>query len=233
MLRVRIEEAGYSERPVVLKDVGFSVGAGELVGLIGPNGAGKSTAIKSLLGVVKHVKGDIDIKEYAYIPERPLFYDRLTLWEHIEFLAATIEAADAGLFQRAENLMKVFNLSDVRYHYPESFSKGMQQKVMLILAFLRQPGLYILDEPFIGLDPRATKDLLNFLQNEKERGAGILMSTHVLDTAEKICDRFLLIHGGRLIATGTLPEIREESGLPEGSLLDCFDVLTSEDEQNG
>jgi len=232
LLKVKIEEAGYSESSAVLRNVGFSVGAGELVGLIGPNGAGKSTAIKSLLGVMKHVKGDIEMKEYAYIPERPLFYDRLTLWEHIEFLAATIGADDAEFTQRAENLMKVFKLSDVRYHYPESFSKGMQQKVMLILAFLRKPNLYILDEPFIGLDPRATKDLLSYLHNEKEHGAGILMSTHVLDTAEKICDRFLLIHGGRLIAMGTLTEIREASSLPDGSLLDCFDVLTSGDEQN-
>ncbi|WP_240035312.1 ABC transporter ATP-binding protein [Neobacillus notoginsengisoli] len=227
MLSVRIKEAGYAEREAVLRDVEFSVGAGELVGLIGPNGAGKSTAIKSLLRVVKHVKGEIEIGEYAYIPERPLFYDRLTLWEHIEFLATTIGTQEADFAKKAESLLDLFKLSDVRFHYPESFSKGMQQKVMLILAFLRQPGLYILDEPFIGLDPRATKDLLNFIQQEKGRGAGILMSTHVLDTAEKICDRFLLIDCGRFIATGTLQDIRETSGLADGSLLDCFDVLTS------
>ncbi|MNN75558.1 ABC-type transporter ATP-binding protein EcsA [compost metagenome] len=95
-----------------------------------------------------------------------------------------------------------------------------------MLGFLVQPDVYIVDEPFIGLDPRATKDFLRLLEAERQRGAGVLMSTHVLDTAEKICDSFVLISGGRMTATGTLEEIRDSADLPEGSLFDCFDELT-------
>ncbi|MBM7587716.1 ABC-2 type transport system ATP-binding protein [Bacillus pakistanensis] len=225
-LTLDIKEAGYSIDEPVLKDIQFSVGPGELVGLIGPNGAGKSTTIKSILGVVNQVRGDIQVNEYAYIPERPIFYDGLTLWEHIDFLLSTLQTDEDSFTQRAKRLLDLFQLSRVTHDFPESFSKGMQQKVMLILALLKKPDLHIIDEPFMGLDPRAIKDLLQMIDNEKERGAGILMSTHALDTAEKICDRFLLISKGRLVAQGTLGDLRRESGLNQGSLLDCFDVLT-------
>jgi ABC-2 type transport system ATP-binding protein len=225
-LSLDIKEAGYSIDEPILKDIQFSVGPGELVGLIGPNGAGKSTTIKSILGVVNHINGDIQVNEYAYIPERPIFYEGLTLWEHIEFLLSTLQTDEDSFIKRTKELLDLFKLSRVTHDFPESFSKGMQQKVMLILALLKKPDLHIIDEPFMGLDPRAIKDLLQMIDNEKERGAGILMSTHALDTAEKICDRFLLISNGLLISQGTLEDLRKESGLKQGSLLDCFDVLT-------
>lgn len=226
LLSVNIDEAGYSPDSTVLKNIHFSVDSGELVGLIGPNGAGKSSTIKSILGIMKNVKGDCQASNYAYIPERPILYEKLTLWEHIEFLLTTMGTDERLYMDLANALLERFQLSQFIHRYPESFSKGMQQKVMLVLAFLRQPDLYIVDEPFMGLDPRAMKRLLQSLQSEKERGAGILMSTHILDTAEKICDRFILISNGRLIVQGTLDEIRERSGIRGGSLLDCFDVLT-------
>lgn len=109
-------------------------------------------------------------------------------------------------------------MEEAAYRYPESFSKGMQQKAMILLAFLQRSSVYIIDEPFIGLDPKVTKTLLELIQREKDRGAAILMSTHVLDTAEKICDRFLLLSNGTLIAQGTLADIRRRSQLPNGSL---------------
>ncbi|PWA09783.1 ABC transporter ATP-binding protein [Pueribacillus theae] len=226
LLSVDIKKAGYSNDSPVLKDIQFSVDSGELVGLIGPNGAGKSSTIKSILGIMNNVKGNIHVKEYAYIPERPIFYDRLTMWEHIEFLFSTLDRDEEQFNLKAEELIDLFQLGDVVHHFPEKFSKGMQQKVMLILAFLKQPALYIIDEPFMGLDPKAIKKLLQLIEKEKDRGAGILMSTHVLDTAEKICDRFVLISNGKLIIQGTLDEIRSKSGLKQGSLFDCFDLLT-------
>jgi ABC-2 type transport system ATP-binding protein len=229
LLSVNIDEAGYDADVHVLKDIHFAVNPGELVGLIGPNGAGKSTTIKSILGIVKNVKGNCTLTNYAYIPERPLLYERMTLWEYIEFLFCTLDRDEKPYMDRAHLLLDRFQLAQVIHEYPESFSKGMQQKVMLVLAFLKQEKLYIVDEPFMGLDPRAVKRLLQSLQQEKENGAGILMSTHVLDTAEKICDRFVLISQGRLIFQGTLAEIRERSDLEEGSLLDCFDVLTEDE----
>lgn len=228
-LSVSIQEAGYSHESTVLKDIHFSVQPGELVGLIGPNGAGKSTTIKSILGIISHIKGEVHVDDYAYIPERPIFYDQLTLWEHIDFLLSTQNIEEQPFLQKAHELLETFRLTDVVHQYPDRFSKGMQQKAMLVLAFLKQAKLYIIDEPFMGLDPKAVKKLLLKLQEEKEAGAGILMSTHVLDTAEKICDRFVMISGGKLLVQGTLEDIRGKSGLKDGSLLDCFDTLTGEE----
>ncbi|WP_037581914.1 ABC transporter ATP-binding protein [Sporolactobacillus terrae] len=229
LLSVNIQEAGYSRQVPTLKNLRFSVSPGELVGLIGPNGAGKSTTVKSIMGIIHHFKGDIDVNEYAYIPERPIFYAQLTLWEHIDFLFSTLATTDeTAFFQKAHELLDLFNLSAAAHSYPERFSKGMQQKMMLVLAFLKQAKLYLVDEPFMGLDPKAVKKLLLKLEEEKEAGAGILMSTHVLDTAEKICDRFILISGGKLIVQGTLNDIRKLSHLKNGSLLDCFDTLTED-----
>ncbi|MEC2074865.1 ABC transporter ATP-binding protein [Metabacillus fastidiosus] len=232
-LTAHIQEAGYSEDSVILKDIQFAISRGELVGLIGPNSAGKSTTIKAILGILNYMKGEIEAREYSYIPERPIFYERITLWEHIDFLLSTLETNKKEFYERANGLLKTFQLSHVIHHFPESFSKGMQQKVMLILALLKKPDVYIIDEPFIGLDPRAVKELLQMLHKEKENGAGILMSTHVLDTAEKICDRFILISNGKLISSGTMDDIRKDSGLLNGSLFDCFDVLTAGENNDG
>ncbi len=226
-LEVNLEEGGYTQGEPVLKDIHFSVGSGELVGLIGPNGAGKSSTIKAILGILKNVKGNVQVNTYSYIPERPIFYEGLTLWEHIEFLLSTLDDRDeTAFFKHAHELIDLFHLSRVIHHYPETFSKGMQQKLMLILAFLKKPDLYIIDEPFMGLDPTGIKKLLDLLEEEKKRGAGILMSTHVLDSAEKYCDRFLLILDGKVLIQGTLTEIQKESRMEGQSLFDCFDQLT-------
>jgi ABC-2 type transport system ATP-binding protein len=226
LLEVNIEEAGYAPDSIVLKNIHFSIESGELIGLIGPNGAGKSSTIKSILGILKTVKGTVNVSDYSYIPERPIFYEGLTVWEHIDFLFSTLDADEKRFFLKANELLELFNLSHGVHHYPETFSKGMQQKVMLILAFLKEPHLYIIDEPFMGLDPKAIKKLLVLINQEKDRGAGILLSTHALDSAEKICDRFVLLSEGQLLVQGTLDEIRQKSGLHESSLLDCFDLLT-------
>ncbi|MFC3750365.1 ABC transporter ATP-binding protein [Paenibacillus sp. GCM10012306] len=229
VLDVEIEEAGYEAGDPRIFDISFQVRRGQLLGLIGPNGAGKSTTIKTLLGLLKHAKSKVAIgganNSYAYVPEQPVFYEDLTLWEHLD-LAAAAYGLDYGQFQEtAERLLKQFSMEHVRNDLPAGFSKGMKQKMMLMLGFLVQPDIYIVDEPFIGLDPRATKDFLRLLEAERVRGAGVLMSTHVLDTAEKICDDFVLISGGKMAATGTLEDIRAQAGLPEASLFDCFDEL--------
>lgn len=226
LLSVNIEQAGYSGESEVLRDIQFYIKSGELVGLIGPNGAGKSTTIKSIIGILTNFKGSVNVSNYSYVPERPILYERTTLWEHIDFLQAILQANEKDYKKRAKDLLELFQLTDVIHHYPENFSKGMQQKVMLILAFLRQPDLYIIDEPFMGLDPKAVRTLLNLLEIEKKNGSGILMSTHVLDTAEKQCDRFILLSKGRLLIQGSLLDIQQKSKIIEGSLFDCFDRLT-------
>lgn len=228
MLKVAIEEAGYAKNSQTITDLSFSVKSGELIGLLGSNGAGKSTTIKTILGLMKEWKGSVTFEgntRYAYIPERPVFYDSLTLWEHLELAAAAASFQDGEWEERAKELIRYFKLSQVEHHLPSSFSKGMKQKVMLITAFMLKADVYIIDEPFLGLDPRATKDFLKLIEKERARGAGVLMSTHVLDTAERICDRFVLISGGMMAAEGTLNEWRERIGLGTASLLDCVDRL--------
>jgi len=229
-LVVDIRAAGYEEKRPIIRDVRFRVQAGQTVGLIGPNGAGKSTTIKSILGLLKHREGTVSfggpVGRYAYVPEHPVVYEYLTLWEHLRLAAATFSMTEDRFADRAEQLLERFRLSEVRHELPVKFSKGMQQKLMLVIGFILEPDIYIVDEPFIGLDPRATKDLLDFLEAERARGAGILMSTHVLDTAEKICDSFVLINGGSVVAEGALPEVRQAAGDPQASLFECFLALT-------
>jgi ABC-2 type transport system ATP-binding protein len=161
LMDVFIESAGYNEDGSTIVDIRFSLEEGELVGLIGPNGAGKSTTIKSILGLLSNIKGEIRFKNgrrnCAYVPEHPVWYEELTLWEHLELAAAVYELESTYFEARAEKLLKQFRLTDVKHHLPGSFSKGMQQKMMLVLGFLSEPDVYIVDEPFIGLDPKAMK----------------------------------------------------------------------------
>ncbi len=231
LLEVEIQSAGYEQKKEIIREINFTIEKGELVGLIGPNGAGKSTTIKSLLGLIEHLEGTISYIDgitYSYLPERPIFYDELTLWEHLDFVAAVEGLEEKEYKQKANELLNMYKLAEHAHENPTKYSKGMQQKAMLILAMITNPSLYIIDEPFMGLDPNAMKLFLGSMEIEQKRGAGILMSTHVLDTAEKICDRFLMIHNGQLVAKGTLEEIREQCQLPDGSLYDCFHLLAED-----
>lgn len=231
VLTVDIKKAGYDEHSSVIRDVSFTIGAGELVGLIGPNGAGKSTTVKSVLGLLKYVDGSVSLGgengRYAYVPEQPVLYEYLTLWEHLQLAAAAYGLDERTFVDRAEKLLWQFRLSDDRHRLPTGFSKGMQQKMMLIIGFILQPDIYVVDEPFVGLDPRATRDFLQLLELERERGAGVLMSTHVLDTAERICSRLILFDAGSIVAQGTLDEVRSQAGCAaDAPLFDCFYALT-------
>ncbi|MBN6889369.1 ABC transporter ATP-binding protein [Cytobacillus horneckiae] len=228
LLNVKIKSAGYEKDEATIQQVDFSIDKGELIGLIGPNGAGKSTTIKAILGLLEYNSGAIEFMDnasYSYIPERPVFYDELTLWEHLDFVAAVEGLDDQAYQEKANRLLESYKLAEHAHEMPAKYSKGMQQKAMLILAMITEPDVYIIDEPFIGLDPNAMKLFLSSIKAERERGAAILMSTHVLDTAEKVCDRFIIIHKGRLQAEGTLDGIRTQCQLPAGSLYDCFHFI--------
>ncbi|EEL88060.1 ABC transporter-related protein [Bacillus cereus AH1272] len=236
MLDVNIRSAGYDIGEKTIHDIDFSIEKGELVALIGANGAGKSTTIKTMLGLLVNMNGEISFGEkknpYAYVPEHPTYYDYLTLWEHIELLMAARENEGGSWERKAEELLHMFRMDKHKHEYLSKFSKGMKQKSMLILAFLTEPDFYIIDEPFIGLDPVATKEFLSYLYKEKERGAGILLCTHVLDTAERICERFLLISKGTLVADGHLEAIQTLAEMPGSSLLDCFDVIVRREQHD-
>ena len=241
-LTIQHVTGGYGHLPV-LKDINFEVHNGEMIGLIGLNGAGKSTTIKNIIGLLTPQKGTITVddltlqqdpenyrKKIGYIPETPSLYEELTLREHIEVTAMAYGIPKDEAMKRAESLLKTFRLENRLDWFPVNFSKGMKQKVMVLCAFLIQPSLYIIDEPFLGLDPLAINALLELMVTMKEQGAAILMSTHILATAEKYCDRFIVLHEGEVRAQGTLQELQAEFNLPGSSLDEIYIALTKEKE---
>ncbi|WP_251548029.1 ABC transporter ATP-binding protein [Limosilactobacillus caecicola] len=233
-LKVTDLVGGYSQIPVLHK-VSFTVEPGELVGLIGLNGAGKSTTINHLIGLLRPFSGTIILNDHdlqndpvaykqqiAYVPETPILYDELTLREHIEVTIKAYQLDHDAAWQRATALLKTFRLDNKLDWFPADFSKGMKQKVMIVCAFMTDAQLFIVDEPFYGLDPLAVQDLLQLIEQKKQAGASILMSTHVLDTAEKYCDRFVLLNDGRVKFTGTLDEMRQANDDPNASLNEIY-----------
>src|SRR5699024_144269 len=225
----------------VLKDVDFQIADGEMVGLIGLNGAGKSTTIKEIIGLLQPQKGEIKIddltleqdpeayrKKIGYIPESPVLYEELTLREHLEVTAMAYDIDKKEAIKRSETLLKTFRLENRLDWFPANFSKGMKQKVMILCAFLVEPSLYIIDEPFLGLDPLAIHALLELMNDMKKTRASILMSTHVLATAEKYCDRFIMLHEGQIRAQGSVSDLQQEFQLPGASLDDIYLSLTKE-----
>lgn len=240
MLKIENLTGGYVNVPV-LKHISFEVNDGELVGLIGLNGAGKSTTINEIIGLLTPYQGQIcidglrledDLEAYrrkiGFIPETPSLYEELTLREHLETVAMAYDLDQEAAFERAEGLLSLFRLDDKLDWFPSRFSKGMKQKVMIICAFIVDPSLFIIDEPFLGLDPLAIADLTDLLAQEKAKGKSILMSTHVLDSAEKMCDRFVILHQGQVKAQGTLTDLRQVFGDDEASLNDIYMALTKE-----
>lgn len=240
MLKIENVTGGYINIPV-LKNISFEVGDGELIGLIGLNGAGKSTTINEIIGLLTPYQGQISIdgltlaqdqaeyrKKIGFIPETPSLYEELTLREHLETVAMAYDLDYDEAMARATKLLELFRLSDKLEWFPINFSKGMKQKVMIICAFMVNPSLFIVDEPFLGLDPLAISDLTELLAQEKAKGKAILMSTHVLDAAEKMCDRFVILHQGQIRAIGTLAELREAFGDETATLNDIYMSLTKE-----
>jgi len=235
---------GYS-RKKVLKDVNFKINDGEIVGLIGLNGAGKSTTIKHIMGVMDPFEGEILINgktlkedsdnyrsEIGFIPENPLLYEELTLKEHIEITAISYNLTMDEAMDRAKPFLNKFRLTDRLEWFPTDFSKGMKQKVMIVCAFIINPSLFVIDEPFMGLDPLAIRDFLNLVMQKKDKGASILMSTHVLANAEKICDSFVILHEGEVYAKGTLVELKKQLNIEDGSLEDIYGVLALDEGDN-
>ncbi|KXT77303.1 ABC transporter ATP-binding protein [Streptococcus sp. DD13] len=242
MLELQNVTGGYANIPV-LKEVSFKVGDGELVGLIGLNGAGKSTTIKEIIGLLSPYAGTIEVdgltlrsnstayrKKMGYIPETPSLYEELTLKEHLELVAMAYDLDWNHTFKRAMDLLQLFRLDDKLDWFPVHFSKGMKQKVMIISALMVEPSLLIVDEPFLGLDPLAIQQFTELLSQLKKQGTSILMSTHVLDSAEKMCDRFVILHQGQVKSQGDLATLRRELGQEAASLNDIYLSLTMDDE---
>jgi ABC-2 type transport system ATP-binding protein len=245
-MTVKVENltGGYGKKPII-NDINFELQAGEIVGLIGLNGAGKSTTIKHMLGLLTPMDGKLtisginineDVEQYrrklSYIPESPVIYDELTLEEHIYMTAMAYNISKETAMDRARPLLKTFRLEDELNIFPSHFSKGMKQKVMIICAFIVNPDLYIIDEPFLGLDPLGIQSMLDLMVEKKNEDRTVLMSTHILATAEKYCDRFIILDKGKIVAVGDLDTLRMQTGLHDKTLDEIYIHVTQGGEQS-
>ncbi|MBA1434580.1 ABC transporter ATP-binding protein [Bombilactobacillus bombi] len=232
---------GYGRIPV-LKNESFTVENGQTVALIGLNGAGKSTTIKHVMGLLQPQSGSItldglelqaDVQAYrqkiAYVPELPVLYPELTLKEHIDLTIMAYDLDEKSTWQQAHQLLQTFRLDNKLNWFPINFSKGMKQKVMIVCAFITKAQLFIIDEPFTGLDPLAVHDLLGLVQKKKQAGAAILMSTHILTNAEQSADQFVLLNHGQVRAQGTLKQIQQEFGMDAANLDELYVQMSKED----
>lgn len=199
-----------------VKKVSLDVIGGEIAVLLGPNGAGKSTTIKCITGLLKY-NGEIKIgnnlnktlqakKEFAYVPEAPALYDLLTVYEHIEFMANAYGIKDYK--EKAETLLERFELTDKKDKLGKELSKGMQQKVSICCALITEPKVILFDEPMVGLDPKAIKELKKVFLELKEQGASIIISTHIIDSVDELWDKALIMKNGEIVFSRTRQELQ-------------------------
>jgi ABC-2 type transport system ATP-binding protein len=201
-------------------NLNLKVRAGEIFGFLGPNGAGKTTTIKMMVGLLKPDSGSITINgssisdqplvvknSISYVPETPEVYEKLTGIEYLNFLGDVYSVPGAARKEKIPALLDLFGLSGVVGDLIQSYSHGMRQKLVLVGALLHEPEAYILDEPMVGLDPRSSNNLKSYLRENCDRGKTVFFSTHILEVAERLCDRIGIIHQGKLIACGTMEEL--------------------------
>lgn len=240
MLRV-LDLVKYYKKTVAVDGLSFEVGDGEIVGLLGPNGAGKTTILRCVTGIVQMTEGTIEVdgfdisnqeeevkRRIAFVPEVPTPYEMLTVIEHLRFIAMAYQTMDR-FEERAEELMKRFDLYEKRNDFVLSLSKGMKQKLAIACAFVHDARVILLDEPLIGIDPKGARELKDVIADAKQAGKSILISTHMLDTAEHLCDRIIIIRKGTIVAEGNLAELHERARMGNNaSLEDVFLTLTEE-----
>ncbi len=211
--------------------------AGEIFGFLGPNGAGKTTTIKMLVGLLRPTQGEAliggyDVQEQplqakalvGYLPDQPFLYEKLTGWEFLRFIGRLYNLESEVVERRGRDLLHLFGLEERADDLIQGYSHGMRQKVALAAALLHEPKAFFLDEPTVGLDPKSARQVKDLLRHLARRGTAIFMSTHILEVAERMCDRVGIINQGRLIACGTMEELRREEG--GGTLEEIFLQLT-------
>ena len=220
--------------PAVL-DLNLKIGRGEIFGFIGPNGAGKTTTIKMITGILKPTEGTVlingtDMRKdpvkcksfFGYVPDNPDVYERLTGMEYLNFLADIYRVSPAERKARIDRYTEAFGIAAAVRNPIKSFSHGMRQKLVITGALIHEPMLWILDEPMVGLDPMAAHVLKEEMRAHCAKGNTVFFSTHVLEVAEKLCDRVGIIRNGELAAVGTLEELRAQAENGESSLEDIF-----------
>lgn len=224
MITIQNLSKSYGKNKVKAIDgINLEVKKGEIFGFLGPNGAGKTTTIKLITGILKMDEGNIFVngisikdnpievkKQIGFVPDNPEIFNRLTGIEYLNFIADVYEM---GKEEREDNILKLakeFEIEDVLTESIGSYSHGMKQKIVLIGALMHNPPLWILDEPMVGLDPKAAFTLKNMMREHADKGNTVFFSTHVLDVAEKICDRIAIIKGGKIITVGTVEELKNK-----------------------
>jgi ABC-2 type transport system ATP-binding protein len=220
-------------------DVSFEVNEGEIVGFIGPNGSGKTTSMKMLTGILNPDSGTIEVGGYnvaveglkakqriGYISDNPDQFLRLTGREYIDFIADIYGVSLEDRVERTESLSERFGMTDALDRQITSYSHGMRQKIMVIGALIHEPDEWILDEPMTGLDPESAYELKQMMREHADKGHAVLFSTHVLEVAEKLCDRVVIIRYGHVLFEGTLDELQKLH--PESSLEEIFIEMMKE-----
>jgi ABC-2 type transport system ATP-binding protein len=236
-----IEVSGFSKSyadTAAVTDLSFEVRPGEIVGLVGPNGAGKTTTLRAIAGILRPGAGTIRVgghdvvrepveakRVLAYVPDTPHPFELLTVVEHLRFSALAYRVPEAEA--RFDALLREMEIHEKRDEYATSLSRGMQQKLAIACAFLHDPRAILLDEPLTGLDPRAMRDMRQSIVARARAGAAVLLSSHLLELVERLCDRVLILDRGRRLAFGTLDEVRRAAAASEGaSLEDVFLRIT-------
>jgi len=228
-------------RDPVVDDLELTIRPGELYALLGPNGAGKTTTMRMVAGLLEPTSGSIEVfgvdvqreperakQMIAWLPDEPVLYDKLTPLEYLEFVAALWSVPPDIATQRSEELLKGLELWDNRSDRCETFSRGMKQKAILAGALIHDPKLMLLDEPLTGLDASIARHVKDMLQARARAGNSVILTTHILEVAERLADRIGIISQGKLLAEGTLDELRTLSGTGKSSLEDVFLQLVSE-----
>jgi ABC-2 type transport system ATP-binding protein len=232
----------YYKKTLAVDDLSFSVADGEIVGLLGPNGAGKTTILRCVTGIVQATEGDIQVdglslkakeqevkKRLAFVPEVPNPYEMLTVTEHLRLIGMAYDT-QSTFEERHEELLRRFDLYDRRQDLVLNLSKGMKQKLAIVCAFMHDAATFLFDEPLIGIDPKGVRDLKDMILDARSRGCSILISTHMLDTAEHLCDRIIILRRGQKIAEGNLEELHARAQMGEDATLeDVFLSLTEGD----
>ena len=232
----------YYGTTLAVDGLSLDIPAGEFFCFLGPNGAGKTTTIKTACGLLRPTSGSVTVGGFdvvtqpveakrliGYVPDSPFLYPKLTAREFLKFVGGLWDMDPAEADERGEVMLETFGIRDVGDTLTEDYSHGMRQKLVFAAAFLHRPRLAVVDEPWVGLDPKSIRNVKTFLKEQTRDGVSIFMSTHTLSIAQELADRIGIIHEGRLIACGTMDEIRQGS---DGDLETLFLALTAEEPED-